>query len=339
MKDIYYEKDYGRLYEKIEGGKAEFYEFTNQHGTIKHLFIKREIPIDFPGAPYFDLTTPYSYGGPILLDCEAGKEIELAHEFKAAFQHYCQNEKIVSEFVRFHPVYENASCFIDCYHMNFKRYTIQTNLSGTDDPILSEYSSSYRRDIRHALKAGVEYRVHTNPADLKDFKSLYYSTMKRNEADSIYYFDDDYFKNCIELLGDKLVVVEVRFEDKIIGMSINFAYGKAIHAHLTGTLQEYHHLAPAYVLQYALALWGKENGFDLVHHGGGRTGQQDDKLYLFKKKFGKNKEMLYFTGSKIWNEELYEALCKAVGSTVESADFPAYRHTLLPSQSAPVKVP
>jgi serine/alanine adding enzyme len=274
-------------------------------GTVRHLFIKREIPMPLFDELHYEIVTPYGYGGPLILNCLSGEEQKLVAEFEEAFQKYCTNNRIVNEFIRFHPIFGNAKDFEKCYNINFKRKTIQTNLKDYDDPILSEYSASCRRDIRHALKAGVEYRIILNPSSLDDFREIYHSTMKRNDADSIYYFDDDYFSKCLEFFGENIIVVEVWYKEQVIGMSLNFIYDKFIHAHLTGTLQEFHHLAPAYVQQYALALWGKENGMDLIHHGGGRTGEVDDKLYLFKKKFGRNKEFDYYTGTRIWNDEAY----------------------------------
>lgn len=325
MRDIYFEKDYGRLYESIENGKCEEYVFRHALGTVRHLFIKREIPIALDGQTFYDLVTPYGYGGPRMVSGRDSDRLELAAAFEQAFQRYCREQNIVSECVRFHPVIENHLDFQHCYEVSFKRRTIQTRLAGIDDPILTEYSASCRRDIRHALKAGVAYRVIEHPEDLEDFKKLYASTMQRNYADGVYYFDDAYFQNCLDWLSNYLVLVEVSFGGCVIGMSLNFVCGDFIHVHLTGTRQESHSLAPAYVLQYALVLWGKEQGKQLIHHGGGRTGEPDDKLYLFKKKFGRTEELDYFIGHKIWNPAVYDLLCRSVGPLGNAEGFPAYR--------------
>lgn len=317
--DLYFEKNYGRLYEEVEGGLCEVFEFENSVGTVRHLYIKRQIPFCLEGEVYYDAVTPYGYGGPLITHC-TGNRAELAAAFESAFQKYCDENRIVCEFIRFHPFFENAQDFSDSYQAKFKRKTIQTNLKDHDDPILAEYSASCRRDIRHALKAGVEYNIVQHPAELKPFAEIYHSTMKRNEANAVYYFNDDYFTKCIELFGENLVMVEVSYQGQIIGRSLNFLWGKMIHAHLTGTLQDFHHLAPAYVQQYALALWGKENGYETIHHGGGRSGEPDDKLYLFKKKFGRNRELQYFTGHKIWDEKIYSQLLQAA-KVAEVADF------------------
>lgn len=308
MDDIYFKKSYGKLYEKIEGGVVEEYYLNSPHGLIKNLFIKKEILSGVAEGPYYDITTPYGYGGPIILECKEGKKETLIKEYEAAFQKYCVENNIVHEFVRFHPIYNNAADFDGCYDVQYKRQTIQTELSNTENPLLTEYSASCRKEIRQALKAGVEFKVIHKPKDLEGFKRLYYTTMNRNAADSIYYFDDEYFDNCIRFLQEYIVAVEVAYHGELIGMGISFACGENIHVHLTGTLKEYHHLSSATIIQYALMLWGRENGYKRIHHGGGRTGELDDKLYLFKKKFGKKQELVYYTGQRTWNVPVHHKL-------------------------------
>jgi hypothetical protein len=325
VRDLYFEENYGKLYEGMENGETVVFDFSHPSGRIRHMFIKREIPFLVHDGPYYDLVTPYGYGGPLIVHVEEGRKCELVSEFERAFQSYCKEHKVVSEFVRFHPLVENAKDFTDCYEVIFFRNTIKTNLAAFEDPIQYEYSSSCRRDIRHALKAGLEYRVIQKPESLALFKTLYYSTMQRNEAPSYYYFDDAYFSKCLELFQENMVLVEVLYNEKVIGMSLNFISQRILHAHLTGTLKEFHHLFPALILQYGLAMWGKENGFALVHHGGGRTNLPDDKLYLFKKKFGRQAEGEFFVGKKIWNADVYGVLCEAAGALGNQAFFPAYR--------------
>ena len=48
MIDIYFDENYGKLYEEIENGKSEVFEYKTNYGHIRHMFIKREIPIRAP---------------------------------------------------------------------------------------------------------------------------------------------------------------------------------------------------------------------------------------------------------------------------------------------------
>lgn len=323
--DLYFEKNYGKLYEEIENGTCEIFVFENQFGTIRHLFIKREIPLRFQGEKVYDIVTPYGYGGPVITEVEKGAKQRLIQSFETAFQQYCLDNNIICEFVRFHPIFSNALDFQNCYRIVHRRKTTGTNLSAFDDPVQKEFSKSTRRNVRKALEAGVTFRITVNPKSFRNFKDIYYSTMKRNNAEAIYYFDDDYFSKCLSLLGKNIVLTEAIYEDQVIGMGLSFHYGDLIHTHLSGTLDDYHHLSPAYILQYAITVWGKENGKSLIHDGGGRTASSDDKLFKFKKQFGKNTEFDYYVGDKIWNRKIYKALCELSDTSPDETFFPAYR--------------
>ena len=105
----------------------------------------------------------------------------------------------------------------------------------------------------------------------------------------------------------------------------HFVYKKIIHTHLSGTLKDYLYLSPASVLKYATVNWAKENGFELIHYGGGLSDSEDDSLLSFKKKFGQNTEFDYYKGKKIWDANIYNQLC-VISKTIENKDFfPAYR--------------
>lgn len=326
MKDLYFENNYCRLYEEIEGGSCGDFEFTSPLGSIHHLFIKRQIPQLYQGKVYYDLTTPYGYGGPLITELpnEEHKE-ELVAQFSKAFQAYCVEQNIVSEFVRFHPIRDNAKDFSACYDVHFRRYTTGVTLKGFEDPIQEEFSSSTRKKIRKALKDGVSYRITTNPNNLDEFVAIYLNTMERIGADAMYFFDETYFSNCLEYFGENLILVEALYKTQVIAAELHFRSGPTLHTHLSGSLAEYSHLNPVYVMTYAITLWATEQGIELIHSGGGVTTAVDDSLYLFKKKFGKNTEFEYYTGYKIWNQEIYQHLVELTKTDEAGEFFPAYR--------------
>lgn len=326
MKDLYSEKNYCRLYETIEGGTTEEYTFTHELGTIQHLFIKRAIPFDVQGSRFYDLITPYGYGGPSITELtDPARKDELATHFCRAFQSYCLEQNIVSEFVRFHPLTGNAEDFKSCYNVRFRRHTTGITLKGFEDPVQEEFSGSTRKRIRKALKDGVTYRITVNPTDLDQFQVIYRKTMERIGADPLYFFDDSYFSNILDYFGEQLILVEALFDSRVIGAELHFLSGPVIYTHLSGTLNDFSHLSPVYVMTYAIALWGKEQGVELIHSGGGTTTALDDSLYLFKKKFGKNTEFDYYVGDKIWNEKIYQQLIQLTNPNPETELFPAYR--------------
>lgn len=326
ISDIYFDDKYGKLYEKADAGKADIFIYENQYGKIKHQFIKREIPENlWDQEKLYDIITPYGYGGPVILEAEEQEKEQLVKGFYEEFSKYCESEGIVSEFIRFHPIVNNALDFKDVYHPIWDRNTLGTNLKDFEDPVLSEFSKRCRKNVRQALNKGVSYRITCQPDNLEDFKAIYYDTMKRNDASDYYYFDDDYFKMCLEYFKQNILLIEAVYEGKTIAAGMYFLYNKTIHVHLSGTLQEYLHLSPAYVLRYALTLWGKENGYELIHHGGGRSNREDDNLFLFKRQFAEHTKFDFYIGKKIWMPEKYTQICSKNNKSEESDFFPAYR--------------
>src|SRR5690625_2414934 len=116
MRDIYFDPNYGKLYEEMENGESKFVEFSNEYGKITNLFIQRKIPISLESDDqFYDITTPYNYGGPIIQEVVEGKSRELVKGYEECFKKYCLKNNIVSEFIRFHPVFENEKFFDDVY--------------------------------------------------------------------------------------------------------------------------------------------------------------------------------------------------------------------------------
>lgn len=321
--DLYFDENYGKLYEKIENGKAEIFEFENEAGKITNQFLLREIKEEIDGKKYFDIVTPYGYGGPVINSLKGSRE-DLLKGFEESFSKYCLENNIVSEFIRFHPIVENALDFKSIYDVVYMRKTLITKLD-EEDVLKNQLSKSARKNVRQALNKGVTFKVTENPENIGRFKEIYYSTMDRNHATDYYYFNDEYFENMIKFYKNNLIMVEAIFEGKTIAAGLYFIYNDIIHIHLSGTLTEYLYLSPAYVLRYALILWGIEHNYKLIHHGGGRSNSSEDSLYLFKKNFAKMYDVDFYIGKKIWNKEIYDKLCNLKNVDKNEAFFPAYR--------------
>lgn len=290
---------------------------------IKNQFILRKISQKVDGKQFYDIASPYGYGGPYIVVCEDGRKDSLLREYEKEFSEYCRGHDIVSEFVRFHPIIGNGVDFRELYHSKCIRQTVGTDLE-CGDPVQEEFSKSARKYVRRALKAGVTWDVIEAPEDVSEFINIYYSTMDRDDAADFYYFSEDYFKECVRLFGEHIILVRALYEGKVIAEGFYITYGTTIHAHLSGTLKEYLYLSPAYVVKYATAVWGKEHGYRLVHYGGGTSNSPEDTLFQFKCKFTKGTLFDFYVGRKIWNHEIYGRLVEMTGK-YDTEYFPAYR--------------
>lgn len=322
-KDIYFEENYGKLYEITENGKAQIFKYEDENGIITNQFLKRKIPISINNETYYDIVTPYGYGGPIIEKCK--DKNKLIKKYNEEFAKYAKENKIVSEFIRFHPIINNALDFKEIYDVVYMRKTLGTNLEKYKDPYNEEYSKSCRKNIRQCKNKNITYKVNVAPKDISKFKEIYYSTMDRNNATDYYYFKDEYFNKLIDFFQNNLITVEAIYENKTIAMGLYFIYNKILHIHLSGTLSEYLYLSPAYMLRYGATMWALENGYKLIHHGGGKSNSETDSLYLFKKNFAKNTEFDFYIGKKIWDKEIYDKLCNIKQIEDDGGFFPAYR--------------
>lgn len=321
--DIYFTPQWGEVNQYIEEGIAQTYECRTGYGVIKNQFILRSIPQLVDSKQYYDIASPYGYGGPYIESCEIGRKDELVHAYEEQFSAYCRDNDIVSEFVRFHPIVQNALDFRDLYGAEYDRHTVGTDLT-SDDPIQMEFSKSARKYIRRAIRAGVTWDIIEAPRDASEFVKIYYSTMDRDKATGFYYFSEKYFEECLRLFGDHIILVRALYEGKTIAEGFYITYGGIIYAHLSGTLEEYISLSPAYVIKYATAVWGKEHGYKLVHYGGGTSNDLGNSLYQFKCKFTKETLFDFYVGKKIWNPEIYQKFVNLTGKH-ETSFFPAYR--------------
>ena len=149
--------------------------------------------------------------------------------------------------------------------------------------------------------------------------------MDRDGAGDYYYFTPTYFREMLDRLKDHITTGKVFLGDRLIAMGVYFRYGKLLHAHLSGTLSEYLEYSPAYILKYALALYGHEKGYEVIHYGGGTSRSEENSLYRFKREFGKNTQFDFYTAKKVWDPDAYRRICEAVGADMTSDFFPAYR--------------
>ena len=301
--DIYFTPEWGEINKLIEPGEPFQYVYKSEAGCVKNLLIKRDIPQLVDGEQYCDIATPYGYGGPYIESCREGQKEQLLSEYKKDFGQYCKANKIVSEFVRFHPIIDNGKDFSQIYGAQCIRKTVGTNLESAD-PVADEFSKSARKYVRRAMKDGVSWKITKGPQDVSKFIDIYYSTMDRDNATDYYYFSPEYFNKSLELFRDHVLFVEAIFEEKTIAAGFYLCYGDTIHAHLSGTL--------------------KENGFKRVHYGGGTSNSPEDPLFMFKSKFTKSTFFDFYVGRVVWNQPVYDRLVEMTGK-YDAEFFPKYR--------------
>lgn len=303
--DIYFTNEYGRIFEKNGDGKLTNFSMECEFGKVYYNFLLREIEL-IQGPKYYDIVTPYGYGGPLFSNYKEENLQNMILAFKKGFEAYCNANNIVSEFIRFHPLIKNycgMENYMDIFHI---RDTVYMDLHSTDF-IWNHMQSTCRNRIRNAQKNSIDIEINNSKESLNQFIELYSQTMDKNNAEAYYYFSKEFFYNTKELLKDQLYIFNALFENRVIASMLIMKYGDFVHYHLGGSDSQYIQLAPNNLLFYKIALWGHEQGCKYLHLGGGYRGNSDS-LFIFKKTFSKDGIANFYIGKKVHNPEIYKEL-------------------------------
>lgn len=329
IKDIYFTKEYGSIYEENKEGKLETYTYESEIGKVIYRFLKREIELS-KEKQLFDIITPYGYGGPLLLNYKEADLDNLIKEFRENFQEYCYKNNIVSEFVRFHPLFENHKGMQLYIDIENPRSTICMELI-SKDYIWENLFPSCKNQIRKAIKNGVTIEVGSIETDLEEFIKMYKSTMMKNNARKYYYFNEEFFRNTQRYLKDNLTIFKAVYKGETILSSLIMSYKDYAHYHLTGSKKEFLNLGVNNLILYEISLWAMNKGCKYFHLGGGYLGDEDS-LFKFKKGFSKSTKghKDFYIGKKINLPKEYEKLVKICEEekqlSLSSINFfPAYR--------------
>ncbi|MDB4311134.1 hypothetical protein N9979_00185 [bacterium] len=282
MKDLYFQSEWISLHCLEEG--AEGLAFVYQEGDQKwfYPFVRRQICAigqeDVSERGLSDIESAYGYGGPIASTSDG----DFLKRARLSLERWCREEKIVAEFMRFHPILETeklvgSSEFVTVID---DRETVAINSS-------EGYSKNAAYMIRRGRKAG--YGVIEAPLDqFSRFVTMYRETMEMLGATDYYHFNSSYFSDLEKLVkakGRLLAVVE-EGGDEWVSSGI-FLDGEVFsHYHLSASITTRRVPGATNLLLDHAAQIARAAGKSFLHLGGGRTSASDDSLLKFKKEMG-----------------------------------------------------
>ena len=323
-RDVYYLSGYVRAFQIHGDGEPLLFYYEDADLKGINVVMKRDIAKDphfagkIPAETYYDFATPYGYGGWLMQG--SGDRSALF----AAYEAWCREHSIISEFVRFHPVLENAAFSEGGYEVIALGETVALDLS-SPEVIWANITSKNRNVIRKAQKNGVTIHRGSSPELYETFREIYNATMDKDNADPYYYFGAEFYDSILKDLPDEAQIFYAQLEDgTVIAASIMLAENGRLNYHLSGSRRDYQHLAPTNLLLYEAAVWGSENGCRTFHLGGG-VGSGEDSLFKFKRAFYRGELCRFRIGKKILNAELYGRLKEMRTDTGRAGFFPEYR--------------
>jgi hypothetical protein len=326
--DIYFMPQYAELFAKVDGGKVISFHHCSLLGEVYYSFILRPIFVNGEPLDYSDIITPYGYGGPITLACENCEKQKLLKSFDIEFSKYCADNRIISEFVRFHPLFNNIEYCKEIYDVEFNRHTIVIDLT-LGDIAKDSFSSKCRNMIRKAINNGIVIDFDFTGNSINEFHRLYTLTMQKNNAKNYYFFDEKFFQEMMIYFKNHIFILNAIYKNEIIGTAMFMYYDRFMHYHFSATNPLYYKLACNNLILSTAAKWGKQNGITLFHLGGGYSTDYNDSLLIFKKSFSKKGLCDFWIGKRIHNYETYQKLVELTSqyqTTENQSFFPLYRN-------------
>jgi len=247
--------------------------------------------------------------------------------FYNIFKHYCKENNVVSEFIRFNPILKNYQYYPQDLDIEQYNETILMDLMQDEMSIWKNINHKRRNRINYARSKGVTIVFDYKFAGLDTFYKLYIETMDRLSAKVFYYFPRKWFENMISLLRKNVLLVHAFYQGNIIVSGL-FLFNKFyMHYYLQGSAYEMRHLSANHLLVYEMALWAKSRGIKYLHLGGGF--EPGDSLFRFKAGFSTMWEPFYL-GKVIHDPHSYDHLVSRKWSAegIKSTDrqfFPDYR--------------
>lgn len=305
-------------------GDGEPILFAYDDGKTRgiNVVMKRDVAKDkrfigkIPEGQYYDFATPYGYGGWIIEGEETDKLFE-------TYQKWAENNQIISEFVRFHPMVKNheaCSLFYDVIQLG---EVVHMELK-SPETIWENIISKNRNMIRKAIKNDIKIYNGRFPDIFEKFRLIYNGTMDKDHAEDYYYFEPEFYMSVLNDLSKNAQVFWAEKDGSVIAASIMLHANGYINYHLSGSVREYSSLAPTNLLLYEVALWGLANGYKTLYLGGG-VGSEEDSLFKFKRAFFKGELNSFYIGKKIINQEKYDELLTMRKEIENLGYFPKYR--------------
>ena len=301
QRDIYYTAEYNLIYQNNGDGRAACYVYADGGELILYPFLCNPIrPLGYSlEKEYYDIQGAYGYNGIVTTSQDSSFVLGFHRDFDA----FCQENDIVAEFTRFHPLLNNQKLASSSMKTFCSRHTIKLDLTTSIEDIWQHsFTPKNRNVIKKAEKEGVSV---VESSDYECFRRIYNHTMQNVGAEEFYFFPEQYYSDFQKLICKDLMLCFAVYEGKPIAGSMFMFCGDYAHYHLSGRDLDYYKIAANNaVLWYAIKK-AKERGCKWFHFGGGATENEADPLLHFKKNFSRETGEFWF-GKRIHNHEVYD---------------------------------
>lgn len=322
--DVYCQLRYLKIFSRYLSTEGFYAFYGDENNYILTPFFKKAL-LDGQGDKYYDLISPWYYGGPIYRADSRIVAEKIFKSWKEEFNDYCRRNNIVSEFQRLNPIRDNHLFYLDDTNLFFNREVVCVDLKKDLEQICKEYAYKARKNIRRGEEAGLRLIRSKTKADWEKFIEVYLASMKIKKTDPFYYFNGDFFDNFFTNFYDELEIFRVEYQGKTIAATVVLGKYGILHDYLRGSRPQYLSFRANDFMVHNIIGWAKDNGYSHYSLGGGHSTNQNDSLLNFKKSFSPDRKNFYIY-KRVHNLEKYRQLCSVAGLkedqlTYEQASF------------------
>lgn len=262
---------------------------------------------------YYDLITPYGYGG-------FRGNVSDWNGLNKAYTAYCLDNHYVCEFVRFDLFSDYAQHYDG--ETESRTHNVVRSLDLSPEEIWMDFKQKVRKNVKRANSYNLEIIREPAGDHLDDFLRIYYSTMERTNAESIYFFSRQFFEK-ICTMRDNIMFFHVLYEGKIVSTELVLYGPENCYSYLGGTDSDYMHVRPNDFLKYEVIKWAKTQGLKNFVLGGGYG--SDDGIFQYKYALAPNGVKDFYIGRNIFDHNAYSMLTKLRTDVLNEQFFPVYR--------------
>lgn len=301
QQDIYFTPAYYSLYQNYGDGKAQCFVFEKDGNIVLYPFLKNSItPLGYElDKEYYDIQGAYGYNGLVASTDDSCFIAEFWKEFDA----YCQENDIVAEFMRFHPLMKNYKLGEGHFKLIHDRNTVYLDLTQTEEAIFQGFEKSTRKHIQKAEKT-IEIRpAHYSEENVEIFNRIYRENMEHVHSIPYLFFSLEHFRNMFQMDDIEFFIA---YQDDVpiacySGLVSKEYYGNYLRASLT----EYNKTGVNTLMYWSMIKSAKAHGCHYVHFGGGTSGDPENSLLKYKMNFSQTLSE-FWIGKKVHNQKIYD---------------------------------
>lgn len=319
----YHMLEYLQAEEKAEGYPTKIFSYIEEGNFAILPSIVRKVN-DLPfvqdmDIAVYDMVSPHEYSGILMND------VGMASKLLEEINRYCKKENIISAFIRLNPYLNDQVLFFERvgYEVLCSAKQVYVDLRQSIEEITKYYNKGVKSNLKKAEKIKLKFEIADKSELNKNiFVEIYNKSMEFLNANTFYYFNKDYFNLLFD--NKNVILCFAKDEDgKVVAATVLLTNSKYAYYHLGCFDREYALLRGMDFIFYSMSIWCKNQGYDVLHLGGGH-----ESLLFYKHKFSKD-NVPYYIVKKIMSKDLYDQICEKwrryYNCESESDYFPIYR--------------